>query len=105
MSKKTSYILISILCLLLGGVIIVYHSMVESKVMLIIAIGLIVLGLFNIVSALIKKGDDKKKAGLIGDVIIGIVIIAFGVLLLLDISVINDAITLVHSRRRIILYP
>lgn len=95
MSKKTSYILISILCLLLGGVIIVYHSMVESKVMLIIGIGLIVLGLFNIVSALIKKGDDKKKAGLIGDVIIGIVIIVFGVLLLLDISVINDAITLV----------
>ena len=96
MSKNASYILTSILCFLLGGVIIVYHSMVESKVMLIIGIGLIVLGVFNIISGLIKKGDDdKKKLSLIADIVVGAIIIAFGILLLLDISVINDAITLV----------
>ena len=96
MSKNASYILTSILCFLLGGVIIVYHSMVESKVMLIIGIGLIVLGVFNIISGLIKKGDDdKKKLSLIADIVVGAIIIAFGILLLLDIAVINDAITVV----------
>lgn len=95
MSKNTSYILISILSLLLGGVIIVYHSQVESKVMLIIGIGLIVLGVFNIISSFFKNGDEKKKSTLIGDIVIGVVIIGLGIVLLLDISVVNTAITVV----------
>ncbi len=82
MSKKMSNILISVLFLLLGIVLLIYRSGLESRIKLIVGIAIIVLGVFRIITALIKNKDEDTKSGTIGDFIVGLILVAFGIVIL-----------------------
>ena len=82
MSKKMSNILLSILFLLLGIVLLMYRSGLESKIKLIVGIAIIVLGVFRIITALIKNKDEDSKSSPVGDFIVGIILVAFGIVIL-----------------------
>ena len=82
MSKKMSNILISILFLLLGIVLLIYRSGLESRIKLIVGIAIIVLGVFRIITSLIKGKDEDSKSGTIGDFIVGLILVAFGIVIL-----------------------
>ncbi|MBO7426059.1 MAG: DUF308 domain-containing protein [Clostridiales bacterium] len=82
MSKKMSNILISVMFLLLGIVLLIYRAGLESRIKLIVGIAIIVLGVFRIITALIKNKDEDAKSTTIGDFIVGLILIAFGIIIL-----------------------
>lgn len=82
MSKKMSNILISVLFLLLGIVLLIYRTGLESKIKLIVGIAIIVLGVFRIITSLIKNKDEDAKSSSVGDFIVGLILVAFGIVIL-----------------------
>lgn len=102
MSKKVSSILISVMFLLLGIVIIMYRSGLESKLKLVIGIGIIILGVVRVLTAIFKSSEDKV---MLGDIIVGIILVAFGIVILvihMALTYVIGAFFIVEGIRRII---
>lgn len=105
MSKKMSNILISVLFLLLGIVILLYRSGLESRIKMIVGIGVIVLGAIRIVTALIKNKEESQNASMVGDFIVGLILVAFGVFILvvhMALAVVIGAFFIMEGLRRLI---